>query len=50
MRTKLYRIIDSWTGEILANQMTHAQALAHLEIMELEYPHIDLEIETYNNN
>ena len=49
MSTQLYRIIDSITGEILANRMTHAQAVAHLEIMELEYPHIDLEIESYKN-
>ena len=50
MCNQLYRIIDSITGETLANHMTHAQALQHIEIMELEYPHIDLEIESYRNN
>jgi len=46
-----YRIIDSLTGETLANAIpNHATAQEQLEILELEYPHIWLEIEPYAQN
>lgn len=45
MHLTTYRIIDSVTGEPLTQGLTVAQAHERLEIMELEYPHIDLEIE-----
>jgi len=46
-----YRIIDSLTGETLANAIPdHTTAQQQLELLELEYPHIWLEIEPYTQN
>lgn len=43
-----YRIIDSLTGETLANAIPDdATAQQQLELLELEYPHLYLEIESY---
>ena len=50
MQPLLYRIIDSWTLEILADAMTHAQCQQIFEQLELENPHIDLEIESYTTH
>ena len=46
-----YRIFDSLTGEILANAITSTStAQEQLELLELEYPHVWLEIESYTPN
>lgn len=50
MTTK-YRIIDSTTGETLANAIPSlGAAQEQLELLELEYPHLWLEIESYTTN
>jgi len=47
----LYRIIDIATLEIVAQGITSLElAQEQLELLELDFPHCFLEIESYNRN
>lgn len=46
MRTK-YRVIDSATGETLANGLDEQQAWETAELLRIEYPDASIEIERY---